>query len=64
MIRLENIQSRYMPDEVETTALHDIDLHVGRGELVAIMGPSGYGKSTFNTWDTIDRPTAGKYLFG
>ena len=28
MIRLENIQRRYVSDEVETTALHDIDLHV------------------------------------
>ena len=65
MIRLENIQRRYVSDEVETTALADIDLEVAAGEFVAIMGPSGCGKSTLlNTLGTVDRPTAGRYLFG
>lgn len=65
MIRLENIQRRYISDEVETTALADINLHVEAGEFVAIMGPSGCGKSTLlNTLGTVDRPTGGKYLFG
>jgi len=65
VIRLENIQRRYVSDEVETTALHDIDLHVEAGEFVAIMGPSGCGKSTLlNTLGTVDRPTGGRYLFG
>ena len=65
MIRLENIQRRYVSDEVETTALADIDLHVAAGEFLAIMGPSGCGKSTLlNTLGTFDRPTGGRYLFG
>ncbi|KPF55805.1 MULTISPECIES: ABC transporter ATP-binding protein [unclassified Novosphingobium] len=65
MIRLENIQRRYVSDEVETTALADINLDVAAGEFVAIMGPSGCGKSTLlNTLGTVDRPTAGRYLFG
>ena len=65
MIRLENIQRRYVSDEVETTALADINLHVEAGEFVAIMGPSGCGKSTLlNTLGTVDHPTGGKYLFG
>ncbi|KQN83031.1 phosphonate ABC transporter ATP-binding protein [Sphingomonas sp. Leaf67] len=65
MIRLENIQRRYVSDEVETTALADINLHVEAGEFVAIMGPSGCGKSTLlNTLGTVDRPTGGKYWFG
>ncbi|MGT2516850.1 ABC transporter ATP-binding protein (plasmid) [Sphingomonas panni] len=65
MIRLENIQRRYVSDEVETTALSDINLAVEAGEFVAIMGPSGCGKSTLlNTLGTVDRPTGGKYLFG
>jgi len=64
VIHLENIQRRYVSDEVETTALADIDLHVEAGEFVAIMGPSGCGKSTLlNTLGTVDRPTGGKYLF-
>nr|WP_221204580.1 ABC transporter ATP-binding protein [Sphingomonas aquatilis] len=65
VIRLENIQRRYVSDEVETTALADIDLHVAAGEFLAIMGPSGCGKSTLlNTLGTVDRPTGGRYLFG
>ena len=61
MIRLENIQRRYVSDEVETTALADIDLHVAAGEFLAIMGPSGCGKSTLlNTLGTVDRPTGGR----
>ncbi|HET9510713.1 MAG TPA: ABC transporter ATP-binding protein [Sphingomonas sp.] len=65
MIRMEGIQRRYVSDEVETTALHDIDLAVSQGEFLAIMGPSGCGKSTLlNTLGTVDRPTAGRYLFG
>ncbi len=64
MIRLENIERRYVSEEVETTALADVDLEVAEGEFVAIMGPSGCGKSTLlNTLGTIDRPTGGRYLF-
>jgi putative ABC transport system ATP-binding protein len=65
MIRLESIQRRYASDEVETTALADINLDVAAGEFVAIMGPSGCGKSTLlNILGTVDRPSAGQYLFG
>ncbi len=64
MIHLENIQRRYVSDEVETTALDQIDLHVEDGEFLAIMGPSGCGKSTLlNTLGTVDRPSGGRYLF-
>ncbi|WP_286949139.1 MULTISPECIES: ABC transporter ATP-binding protein [Brevundimonas] len=65
MIRLENMQRRYVSDDVETTALHDIDLEVAQGEFLAIMGPSGCGKSTLlNTLGAVDRPSGGRYLFG
>ena len=64
MITLEGIQRRYVSDQVETTALADINLTVAAGEFVAIMGPSGCGKSTLlNTLGTVDRPTHGRYLF-
>ena len=65
MIKLENIERRYASDEVETTALVDVNLEVAEGEFLAIMGPSGCGKSTLlNTLGTIDRPTSGQYWFG
>ncbi|MBR0551198.1 ABC transporter ATP-binding protein [Stakelama marina] len=64
MIRLEGIQRRFVSDEVETTALDNINLNVKEGDFVAIMGPSGCGKSTLlNTLGTVDRPTQGKYWF-
>lgn len=65
LIHLSRIQRLYRSDEVETTALHDIELEIAQGEFVAIMGPSGCGKSTLlNILGTIDRPTAGSYRFG
>ncbi|MEO0463977.1 MAG: ABC transporter ATP-binding protein [Pseudomonadota bacterium] len=64
MIQLQEIERRYVSDEVETTALAGVDLEIARGEFVAVMGPSGCGKSTLlNTLGTIDRPSDGRYLF-
>ena len=64
MITLANIQRLYRSDEVETTALRDIELQVNEGEFVAVMGPSGSGKSTLlNILGLIDRPTSGRHIF-
>ena len=64
MIELQNVSRLYRSDEIETTALHNINLTIRQGEFVAIMGPSGCVKSTLlNTLGTIDRPTSGAYLF-
>ena len=64
MIQAKNLSKLYTTDEVETTALNNINLHIREGEFVAIMGPSGCGKSTLlNIMGLLDKPTAGSYQF-
>ena len=63
LLRFEGVEKVYVMGEVEVRALRGVDLSVMPGEMVAIMGASGSGKSTMlNLIGTLDRPSAGRYF--
>lgn len=64
MLSMHNLKKLYATDEVETTALSNINLQINQGEFVAIMGPSGCGKSTLlNIIGLLDTPSGGDFKF-
>ena len=59
MITIENITKSFGSLQV----LKGIDLHIDRGEVVSIVGPSGAGKTTLlQIMGTLDRPDSGSVL--
>jgi putative ABC transport system ATP-binding protein len=63
LIKLDAVRKVFYTDEVETHALDNINLEIGKGEYVSIAGPSGCGKSTLlSILGLLDTPTDGKYV--
>lgn len=61
-IKLENIKKVYNMGEHQIFAINGISLTIQEGEMVAIMGSSGSGKSSLlNILGCLDRPTEGTY---
>jgi len=65
LVRLENLWKTYHLGHTEVHALRGVDVRIGAGEYVAVMGHSGSGKSTLlNMLGCLDKPTDGSYWLG
>lgn len=61
MIECDNLVKIYKTKDIEVLALQGLDISIEQGELMAIIGNSGSGKSTFlNMIGGLDRPSAGR----
>ncbi|HET6369700.1 MAG TPA: ABC transporter ATP-binding protein, partial [Nitrospiria bacterium] len=64
MIQVINLQKSFPMAGRKIEVLKGIDLRIGKGEMLSVVGASGVGKSTFlHILGTLDRPTSGKILF-
>ncbi|GAA1060752.1 ABC transporter ATP-binding protein [Agromyces bracchium] len=65
MYTLENVTKTYRQKERTIHALKDVSLTIPTGQLVAIQGPTGGGKSTLlQMLGALDRPTSGRISLG
>lgn len=62
MIQINQLSKVFRTEEVETRALHEVNLQVNEGEFITVMGPSGSGKSTLlNIVGLLDSASSGSY---
>ena len=63
MIQVEDITKVYQMGSVEVAALRGVSVTIQNGEMLAVMGVSGSGRSTLmNMIGCLDVPTSGRYL--
>jgi putative ABC transport system ATP-binding protein len=64
VIEIQDLRKVYVMGDEEVAALAGVSLSVDRGESLAVIGPSGSGKSSLmNILGGLDRPTSGAYRF-
>ena len=65
VLSMEGITRVFRMGGAEIRAVDGVDLHVEKGDFLAVMGPSGSGKSTLmNLLGCLDTPTSGTYRIG
>ena len=63
ILQTKNLKKYYGSGDTQVRALDGVDLQVGNGEFVAIVGTSGSGKSTLlHMLGGLDRPTSGSVV--
>ncbi|MEJ8776440.1 methionine ABC transporter ATP-binding protein [Pseudogracilibacillus sp. ICA-222130] len=63
MIKLEDVTKVFKVKDKEIKALHNISLHINKGDIFGVIGLSGAGKSTLiRTINFLERPTSGKVI--
>ena len=64
-IRIEGLKKRYGHGDTAVDALKGVNMVVGPGEVVGLVGPSGSGKSTLlKCLGAVIEPTAGRMILG
>jgi lipoprotein-releasing system ATP-binding protein len=65
LLDIRNLRKSFVHGDKTIEVLNNLNLEVAQGEMCAVVGASGAGKSTFlNVVGTLDAPTSGTILFG
>ena len=63
LIEMKQVTKTYGHGHLQVTALHETNFHLNAGEFVAIIRPSGSGKTTFlTTLGQLQHPSSGDIL--
>jgi lipoprotein-releasing system ATP-binding protein len=65
VLRIEDLQRRFMSGDTELVVLDGVDLEIMPGEFVGLVGPSGSGKSSLlHAAGLLEEPSGGRVMIG